>query len=70
LGDEKKSIKRPIVKGILIDTEADINSSPTAISNGFFSDFARAAILVKDENPCGLFAVILAKMDESGRSGS
>jgi len=68
LGDEKKSIKRPIVKGILIDTEADINNNPTAINNGFFSGFAKDAILVKDESPCGLFAKILARMDELGRT--
>jgi len=70
LEDEKKSIKRPIVKGILIDTEADINNSPTAINNGFFSGFAKDTILVKDESPCGLFAKILARMDERGLSDS
>jgi len=70
LEDEKKSIKRPIVKGILIDTEADINNNPTAINSGFFSGFAKDTILVKDESPCGLFAKILARMDERGLSDS
>jgi hypothetical protein len=47
--EEKKSINLPTVNGMLIDTADEVKSSPTAMSRGFFSGFARAAILPKDE---------------------
>ena len=52
--EEKKSINFPMVKGILMDTAEEINNSPTAMSNGFLSGFARAKILRKEEIFCGV----------------
>jgi hypothetical protein len=54
LDEEKKSINLPMVKGTLIDTVEDINNSPMAMSNGFFSGLARAKILRKEETFCGV----------------
>ena len=46
---EKKSINFPIVKGILMETEDEISSNPTAMSNGFRSGCAREAIFQNDD---------------------
>ena len=59
LGEEKKSINLPMVKGILIDTAEEINNSPTAMSNGLLSGLARANILRKEDTFCG----VLLKID-------
>ena len=37
-----------------MDTAEEINNSPMAISNGFFSGLARAKILRKEETFCGV----------------
>lgn len=47
--EEKKSISFPIVKGILMETEDETRSSPTAKSSGFRSGRARETIFQSDE---------------------
>lgn len=47
----------PTVNGMLIDTEEDINSKPTANVNGFFSCLAKATILRNDDALWLSFAV-------------
>ena len=60
LVEEKKSINFPTVKGTLIDTAEDINNSPIAMSNGFFSGLARAKILRKEDTFWGVLPRICA----------
>jgi hypothetical protein len=55
---EKKSINFPIVKGMLIDTEDETNSNPTAMSSGFRSGRARETIFQSDEADLGDFLKI------------
>ena len=69
LDEEKKSINLPMVKGTLIDTVEDINNSPTAMSNGFLSGFARAKILRKEETFCGVLLRIGAGRNRENNVG-
>ena len=55
MDEEKKSINFPIVKGILMETEDETSSSPTAMSNGFRSGCARETIFQNDEADLGAF---------------
>lgn len=52
---EKKSISFPIVKGILMETDDDTSSNPTAMSNGFRSGWASETIFQSDEADLGDF---------------
>lgn len=47
--DEKKSINRPMKKGIDIDTDEDTSKSPTAVVSGLRSGFARDTIFRSDD---------------------
>jgi hypothetical protein len=58
LGEEKKSISLPTVKGTLIDTAEEINNSPIAMDSGFLSGLARAKILRKEDTLCGALPII------------
>jgi len=55
LGDAKKSISLPIVKGTLIDTADESSRRPMAISKGFRSGLASANIRCIDETDLGPF---------------
>lgn len=49
--DEKKSMSFPIVKGTLMDTAEETKRRPIAMSSGFFSGLASAAIFLKEDEP-------------------
>jgi hypothetical protein len=60
---EKKSMSFPIVNGMLMETEDEINNNPIATSKGFRSGLASAAIFRKEEAVSGDFLKIEGSRD-------
>ena len=60
----------PTVNGMLIDTEEEINNKPTAKVKGFFSDLAKATILLNDDALWLSFAVTANTRDHNERFGA